>query len=369
MGVYRRRGSPHWVYDVTVQGRRFRGSTETADHDLAKAVEARVRREALTRAVLGQRPTCTLAEALSRYWRERAEGSRSAANVWYQSRNLVALLGGETALDRLTDADLARAVAQLRGRRVGKRTGRRLGPASVNRHLELLRRVLIRARDAWGLAVAPLAFKAHRLREPAPRARYLTPAEADRLIAAAAPHLRPAIRISLLTGLRLANVLRLDWREVDLQARVLTVAVKSAAPGGKPHLLPLAPALVAELANLGPRPEGPVFTRPGTGRWKGRAVPIRSWRTAWEGARARAGLPEARWHDLRHTTASWLLQSGADLATVRDVLGHESIATTTRYAHLETEAKARALARLAPHWRRSGAAESAQPADREEESA
>ena len=83
-----------------------------------------------------------------------------------------------------------------------------------------------------GLATALPNWRAHFLREPAPRDRYLTPAEADRVLAAAAPHLQPAIELSLLTGIRLGNCITLDWSQVDIHACELRLRLKSKLPGG-----------------------------------------------------------------------------------------------------------------------------------------
>ncbi len=71
--------------------------------------------------------------------------------------------------------------------------------------------------------------------------------------------------------------------------------------------------------------------------------PIRSVRTAWENALRRAGIEGCRFHDLRHTFASYALMAGADLVSIRDILGHSDIRMTSRYAHSNDELKKRAV--------------------------
>jgi len=86
----------------------------------------------------------------------------------------------------------------------------------------------------------------------------------------------------------------------------------------------------------GSKSSGLVF---GTRKWD-------HFRTAWEGAVARAKLVDFHFHDLRHTFASWAVQRGASLQEVKDLLGHHSLAMALRYGHLAPEHLRTAVARL-----------------------
>lgn len=343
MALGRRKDSPYWWYDFTVKGCRFRGSTETAERAAAEIVEAELKRKELLREFTGQKPRYTLDQAFALY---DGHGGRlaSSADIERGSRVLLAGLGKATGLHQLTDGMVARYVATRRGTWTERRRGRDadgkairklLSEASINRELTLLRAVLIRARDQWGAEVAPIRWKVHWLQEPEARARYLSADDADRLVAVAAEHLRAPIRFALMTGLRLSNIVGLDWSRIDMKARQITFQVKSRKPGGKQHVLPILPDMLVLLANQGPQDKGAVF------RYQGK--PIGSWTRAWRTALRRAGIVDFRWHDLRHTAASWMVQAGQPLDVVQDVLGHEDIATTRRYAHRDTDAKARAM--------------------------
>ena len=147
-----------------------------------------------------------------------------------------------------------------------------------------------------------------------------------------------------MTGLRKQNVASLTWEQVSLDMGRIVVVAK----GGKVHGTPLPPDGVRLLERLQPDPEkrkGPVFfygnpavpcacpacTRPRLGHIGQQFQnPKRSIRTAF----ARAGLAGTRFHDLRHTFASWLLEASGDLKLVQQALGHSQIETTMRYAHL-----------------------------------
>lgn len=339
MAIRRRKGSPHWQYDFTAQGRRFRGSTETPDRETAKAVEAVLRKDAILGIISGRKPRLTLDDAFGRYWLEVAEGKPSARNIRYMARNLLARLGPGTTLDALGDAALADYVAHRRGHTYGRKARIPLSPGSINFELTLLRAVMNRARRAWGVEVAEIDWRAHHLKEPAPRDRVLSADEVDRLLEAAGEHLKAPIKLSLLTGMRLANCIGLDWSQVDMRAAEIALKVKAPTPGGKPHILPMSEAMLVLLVSLGPRAHGPVFT------YRGKA--LSSWRRAWRNALARAGIADFRWHDLRHTAGTWMAREGVRLDVIKDVLGHANIATTIRYISRGTGEKRAALEAVA----------------------
>lgn len=327
MALRRRKGSPHWHYDFAVQGRRFRGSTETAARSDAEIIEAQLRRDALLGKILERKPRLTIDQAFGRYWLEHAFRLRGAVTVEYQLANLKKLLTVTAYLDEIGDAEVSRYVARRRAK---------VSDSTVNRELTILRAVIRMARDRWGIEPPNINWKAHWLQEPDPREDgYVTAEQARKLIDCAAPYLQEPIRFSLMTGVRLENCITLDWSQVRMQDRIIVFRTKSRKPGGKRHVVEMSEALLVMLANMGPKEHGRVFLR--------RGRPIKSWRGAWEGARKRAGLTHVRWHDLRHSFASWLVQDGVPIPVVRQLLGHQDIKTTLRYAHWAPEAKRQAV--------------------------
>lgn len=328
MRLYKRAGSPCWQVEFAVgprgSRRRFRLSTGRTDRQEAGLEAARLR--ARYARLADQHPRLTLAEALGT-WAATLVGRADAVNARLTCDRWLSLLGKDTPIADLADADLSAACARLRAYR-----GRRglLTPATVNRHLVHLRAALNHARRTLGADVPTLDWRAHMRREPPGRDRWLTPEELGRLLDASAAHLRPLILMSVWTGLRRAELARLDWRHVDLQAGLARVVQK----GGRRRLVYLSSAAVALLASLpGEKREGRVFRRPkpiirqlqsNYNSW--------SWETAWRGALRRSGLTDLRWHDLRHTYATWARQSGADLKLLAEAMG-VTLSTTARYAH------------------------------------
>jgi integrase/recombinase XerC len=188
--------------------------------------------------------------------------------------------------------------------------------------------------------------------------RHLRPGETEGLLEAPAGEgalpLRDRALLELLyaSGLRVGELVSLDWGEVDLRSRVLRVVGK----GGKERMVPFgrpaAEALAAWLRQWeevrcgdghardrghgggGGRPgEEPVFLNHRGGRLSERSV--RRLLDRW--VRAAGVAPGVHPHTLRHTFATHLLEGGADLRAIQELLGHSSLATTQRYTHLEVE--------------------------------
>jgi len=339
--VKRRPDSPFWVYDFTIHGRRIRGSTKTTSRQEAEAIVAKLRSEVLLGITLGKKPEITLDQAIARHWIEHVHELRSASRTAEIGRHLIAHFGKNTELSNLTNSAIAAYVTERKAR------GR--APGTINRELAVLRALLRVAERRWEASVAPVDWSTVRLRETAHQDRYLTPAEAKALIDAAAAHLKPIIKFALLTGLRRANILGLDWSEIDLPGRRVTLLVKSAATGQKEHTLPISDPMLTLLASLGPKDSGPVFTyRPA--RRGGKLGPPRrilDVKTAFLAAVRRSKIAPCRFHDLRRTAASWMVQAGVPLDVVRDVLGHSDISVTLRYAHRDQRATLAGMNKLA----------------------
>lgn len=153
-------------------------------------------------------------------------------------------------------------------------------------------------------------------------------------------HISPMVLTSLNTGVRYGELTQLEWSAVDFRAKVLTVTAAT-AKGNKTRHIPLN----AEAVD--------VLTRwRGQGSGKGlvfanaEGAPIGTVKTAWTALLKAAKVEKFRWHDLRHSFASKLVQRGVDLAVVRELLGHGDFSLTLRYAHLDAKQKQDAVARL-----------------------
>jgi integrase len=152
-------------------------------------------------------------------------------------------------------------------------------------------------------------------------------------------YLTPLVLVAMNTGLRRGELLELTWADLDLPRGILTVRGEGAKSGRTRHV-PLNSEAQRVLSAWKPA-EGEGLVFPGD---DGR--PMANLKTAWVRVAAAAKLQAFRFHDLRHTFASKLVQRGVDLNTVRELLGHSDFSLTLRYAHLAAENKVAAVAKL-----------------------
>ena len=156
-----------------------------------------------------------------------------------------------------------------------------------------------------------------------------------------ADHLKPAVIVSLNTGVRQGELFSLCWTDINFADAQLTVRGDIAKSGRTRHV-PLNADAVDALKDW-KRQCDPTqaFVFPGPGGK--RMVDIK---TAWRGLLATADIDSFRWHDMRHDFASRLVMLGENLNTVRELLGHADLKMTLRYAHLAPEHKAAAVKKL-----------------------
>ena len=325
-GVYRRGDSRHWWIATTLpNGQRVRQSAGTEDRREAEALLAKLKVEAFRESNFGIKPQRSWQEAVVRYLSGK-QHLRSIADVRRICRRLDPYLG-ELQL-RETTGDVIWRITQGELKRGNQ-------PATVNRYLATIRNLLRIARDEWQwIDVIP---KIRLLSGEAERDRWLTQEEADRLIAAAAPHLKALIRFALATGCRAREITGLEWDRVDLQRRTAWLnQTKNGTPRGVPLNRDAVEVLEAE------RDKHPVFC------FTYRSEPI-AWEmtnSAWHTAIEKAGITDFRFHDLRHTWASWHRQAGTSCDELKDLGGWKSRVMVDRYAKFATEHLTAAAARI-----------------------
>ncbi len=311
MPVYRRAGSPFWWYSFAAGGRRLRGSTGRTSKREAEQVE-RDERHRISQAQ-GQGADWTLLAVLNAYWAEHAKFKRSATMIEAHLAEIQSGLGGATIAARIT----AGALMDYRA----KRRGTGCQSHTVNRDFAYLRAALEHCRQ-HGVQMPAIDWKRLKAVEPPGRIRFLSHDEYERLMAVAHREIRPVILCAVTTGLRRGDIFRLDWQQVKLGERIIQVRRTKA---NKALQIRISPALVAALSTIPPeKRRGKPFI------WTG-------FRRRWEKALKDAEIVDFRFHDLRHTFASWARQAGADLADICEALGHASISMTMRYAHIKPD--------------------------------
>ena len=173
--------------------------------------------------------------------------------------------------------------------------------------------------------------------EPDSRVRFLQPKESKDLLASCTPELHDAVMLSLFTGARKREIWELRFDAVNFEKQTISFWKTK---NGKPRTVPIDQEGIDILKRrLDNRPDDNDWVFPsssGNGR-KGTKKFLdrpKSFEKAWDSAIEKSGIKNFRYHDLRHTAASYMVMSGATLSSVSEVLGHSDISQTYKYAHL-----------------------------------
>lgn len=312
-----KRGNTWWIDIVDQNGQRIRRSTGTSERILAEEYHDKVKAESWRIARLGERPRVLWNDAVVK-WLKESSHKASIESDKIHLRWLDKFLGGRyldtinrALIDRITDAKLDEGVTN----------------ATVNRVLEVLRAILRKAVNEWEwLDRAP---QVRLLREPTRRIRWITHNEAQRLIGLLPEHLADMVTFSLATGLRRSNVTGLQWSQVDLVRRVAWIHPDQ-AKARKAISVPLNADAILVIRRWVGKHDTHVFS------YKGK--PITQVNTkAWHKGLEKAGITDFRWHDLRHTWASWHVQQGTPLYVLQELGAWESPEMVRKYAHLACE--------------------------------
>lgn len=337
MQLHKRPGSPYWWYAFTFRGRRYRGSTKAERKGEAQAIAAALLADL---QAAPQRPeSWKLTHVLGTYYTDHAQHLRSHGFVWQKITLFDAMLDTNQPLTSLTTRQLMDYRAKRRGLGVDRPT--------INRDMAVLKAAINHAVNAHGLAAPAIDWKRLRYPENEHRVRFLSHEEFDGLIAAADPGMQLAITAAVTTGLRKTAMLGVEWHQVDLRGRTITIPK---GKGRKPQVVGIATPLLKLLKEH--RASQTAAGKPATGTTKvvqlrGPVFDLTNFRKRWEKARTDAGLVDFHWHDLRHTFATWARQGGADLLELQKAMAHSSVAVTARYMHIGAEETVTAFDRAA----------------------
>ena len=313
-GIYRRPDSGNWWINATLpNGKRVRQSAGTDVKEDAEAYLAKLKLDAYRETHFGIKPQRSWQEAVVRYL-ELKRTLRSFSDVQRICRFLDPYLGS-MMLNQI-NGDVVWSVVQGETKRGNK-------PATVNRTLSTMRALLRMARDEWQWIDNFPKIKL--LTGEVERDRWLTHEDADRLIRNCAPHLAALVRFALATGCRASEITGLEWSRVDLNRHT---AWLNKTKNGTPRGVPLNEDAIEVLREQIGQNLQFCFA------YKGRPLRADVTNTAWHNALAKAGIEDFRFHDLRHSAASYLAMNGATTIEIAAVLGHKTLQMVKRYSHL-----------------------------------
>jgi len=219
--------------------------------------------------------------------------------------------------------------------------------ATVNRYMAALSHCFTMAVKEWGWMDDNPMRKVTKPQEPRGRVRFLSDSERAALLAACKksgnPCLYDVVLLALSTGMRKGEIMGLTWGAVDFQRRMITLEhTKNGERRGVPLVGRVHNAL-QERSRIRRIDSPYVFPAPLRYGQEPKPIDIQN---AWRVAVKRANLQDFRFHDLRHSTASYLAMNGASLAEIAAVLGHKTLAMVKRYAHLSDTHTSKVLERM-----------------------
>lgn len=318
----RKRGKIYWLDIATPSGERIRRSTGTEDRKKAKELHDKINAELWDMANLNKKPARLFEEALllfveeSKYKRDFDTNRRHA--IYWRS-----VFAG-WKLENITGEDIRNNLPTH-----STKHKKALSPSTKNRYRTSILRVLSLAYKNGWINRVPYVEK---YVEPKVRVRWITKEQATTLISNLnLAWMKNVCSFALLTGARMTEILSLTWDKVDFE-RSIAIVSNDVAKSGKARALPLNKVALDLLKNLKKSRKNEFVFHRGTDKRIGRI----DWHD-FNQALARSKIENFRFHDLRHTWASWHVQAGTPLYTLKEMGGWETLEMVKKYAHLNAD--------------------------------
>ena len=220
------------------------------------------------------------------------------------------------------------ASMQKKGIDIGPYKPEPVSTSTKAKHLALMKALMRAAEREWKWIEKSPVIKVPQERNK--RVRWLEPAEAKRLIDECPEPLKSTVEFALATGLRRSNIVDLKWQQIDMQRKVAWIYPEESKSGRAIGVALNDTACAVLKQQLGKHHNWVFVHTEAVKRNDGTTTAgVRKMRvdsnTAWRAALKRAGIEDFRFHDLRHTWASWLIQSGVPLSALQEMGGRESI--------------------------------------------
>ena len=295
-----------WVQDTESairEGRHFKTS-ESKKHTIKELVERYIKE------ILPQKPKSTIDQKTQLGWWKNSIGSFSLADV---TPALIIEYRSKLALEK------------------SERKGAKRSNATVNRYCSVLSHAFTIAVKEWNWMQENPMMKIKKLKEPRGRVRFLNDEEREKLLEAcqesSSPFLYILVVLGISTGARKMEIRSLEWKDVDLNRGMI---ILHDTKNGERRSLPLV-GIAKDLmkAHYKNRNKNTELVFPA----KNLQTPI-DIRTPFETALQKAEIEDFKWHDLRHSCASYLAMNGATLAEIAGVLGHKTLSMVKRYSHI-----------------------------------
>ncbi len=340
MGLYKR-GKVWWI-DITHRGRRVRCSTETGNRKLAEKIYAKVKTELAEGRWFDRLPgeKKTFREMMEKYLREHSAVNKTLKSHT-RDRGIAAHLlefFGDTPLSHISP----KVIYEYKQKR--KKDG--VSPRTINYELSLMRHAFNLAIREWEWVKENPVSRVSREKETTRIERWLTFEEEEKLLNASPEWLRDILIVALDTGLRQGELLDLKVSQIDLKRGVLIITEQKNRSVDTLPLTERAKGVFRKRLRVRHIRSDYVFPNS-----KGNKMDNRNLLRAFYSAVKKAGIPKLRFHDLRHTFATRLVQAGVDIYTVQKLGRWKSIEMVMRYAHHYPESLRRGTEVLDMLWK------------------
>lgn len=325
MGIFRK--EKNWYIDYYVDGKRKREAIGP-NRKMAEKVLAKRKVQIAERRFLDvvRKPKTTFPQLVAKYMEYAKSNKLSWERDAYSIKSLTAVFG-DSCLSDITPL----GIEEYKAKRLAT-----VSNATVNRELACLKHMFTNAIN-WGMSDRNPVKSVKMLKERNERIRYLTSEEVQKLLECLSARIKPIVIVALHTGMRRNEILYLKKEDIDFKQRLIFV---KKSKNGKLREIPMAEPVYDALKAASAHSKSQYVFSDSQSR---HIVDIRG---SFGNALRQAGIENFRFHDLRHTFASHLVMSGIDLLTVKELLGHQSINMTLRYAHLSPDHKRRAVESL-----------------------
>ena len=347
MTTYKKKNG-NWYYQFMLNGERKHGlcagaSDKKEADSIERAIKFRLEQQQ-NGVIPREEKNVTLSRLWALYDSYARNNKKSYKNDKYTVKIILEYFGGGCIVQKITPADIEEFKEYLR-------TKRKVKNATINRYLETLSKIFSIGVDNEIISSNPLK-KVSKLREDNHKIRFLTIEEEKRLFTEIEKeyevidkytrqkkiiqpylYLKPIIITALQTGMRRGEIFNLKWSNIDFEYGIIELL--DTKPG-KARKIPLSKTLENLLNSIEKLSEY-VFVNPQTNQ------PYVNLKHSFTSLIKNAKIEDFRFHDLRHTVATRLVEKGIDLLVVKEILGHSNIETTMRYAHPVPKRKQEAI--------------------------
>ncbi len=329
-GYLRKRGNGVWYWEYMHRGKRYTIRIGKVSKTVAREIASEIKAQILRDEFVPQRKAPTFREVAQEYMDWYITHSRAR-----QRSKEVHIIRIERLIDHFGRYPLDRITWTIVENYKRRRLEEGASKVTINKELRILKTIVKRAIETglYSGDMPKIELFPDKEREIV---RALTPEEAERLIDACPEWFKPVVIFVLNTGLRAGEIFSLRWEQVDFEKEVILLE-RDTTKTKETYKVFMNPAVKELLLKLKKEQEekgidhGYIFTNKYGLPYK---YEDRTYRKVFATACKKAGIKDFRFHDLRHTFASWVAMNSRDIYAVQQLLHHKDIKMTRRYAHL-----------------------------------